>query len=138
MEFKNSVHPTKEQMKGFLEGDDNSPITMINLLKFKDKAEYEDGRETNLSGKEAYAIYGKEVVKHLKNVGAEWIYSGDVKRLMLGEIEELWDMVALARYPSKKAMFDMITNSEYLESNKHRTAGLAGQLNIETKDKLVL
>ena len=138
MEFKNSVHPTKEQMEGFLEGDDNSPITMINLLKFKDKAEYEDGRETNLSGKEAYAIYGKEVVKHLKNVGAEWIYSGDVKRLMLGEIEELWDMVALARYPSKKAMFDMITNSEYLESNKHRTAGLAGQLNIETKDKLVL
>ena len=138
MEFKNSVHPTKEQMEGFLEGDDNSPITMINLLKFKDKAEYEDGRETNLSGKEAYAIYGKEVMKHLKNVGAEWIYSGDVKRLMLGEIEELWDMVALARYPSKKAMFDMITNPEYLESNKHRTAGLAGQLNIETKDKLVL
>ena len=138
MEFKNSVHPTKEQMEGFLEGDDNSPITMINLLKFKDKAEYEDGRETNLSGKEAYAIYGKEVVKHLKNVGAEWIYSGDVKRLMLGEIEELWDMVALAKYPSKKAMFDMITNPEYLESNKHRTAGLAGQLNIETKDKLVL
>ena len=138
MEFKNSVHPTKEQMEGFLEGDDNSPITMINLLKFKDKAEYEDGRETNLSGKEAYAIYGKEVVKHLKNVGAEWIYSGDVKRLMLGEIEELWDLVALARYPSKKAMFDMITNPEYLESNKHRTAGLAGQLNIETKDKLVL
>ena len=138
MEFKNSVHPTKEQMEGFLEGDDNSPITMVNLLKFKDKAEYEDGRETNLSGKEAYAIYGKEVVKHLKNVGAEWIYSGDVKRLMLGEIEELWDMVALARYPSKKAMFDMITNPEYLESNKHRTAGLAGQLNIEKKDKLVL
>jgi len=138
MEFKNSVHPTKEQMEGFLEGDDNSPITMVNLLKFKDKAEYEDGRETNLSGKEAYAIYGKEVVKHLKNVGAEWIYSGDVKRLMLGEIEELWDLVALARYPSKKAMFDMITNPEYLESNKHRTAGLAGQLNIETKDKLVL
>ena len=138
MEFKNSVHPTKEQMEGFLEGDDNSPITMINLLKFKDKADYEEGRETNLSGKEAYAIYGKEVVKHLKNVGAEWIYSGDVKRLMLGEIEELWDMVALAKYPSKKAMFDMITNPEYLESNKHRTAGLAGQLNIETKDKLVL
>ena len=89
MEFKNSVHPTKEQMEGFLEGDDNSPISMVNLLKFKDKAEYEDGRETNLTGEEAYAIYGKEVVKHLKNVGAEWIYSGDVKRLMLGEIEEL-------------------------------------------------
>ena len=26
MEFNNSVYPTKEQMDGFLEGDDNSPI----------------------------------------------------------------------------------------------------------------
>ena len=133
MEFNNSVYPTKEQMNGFLEGDDNSPISMVNLLKFKDKAEYEDGRDTNLTGAEAYAIYGKEVVKHLKSVGAEWIYSGDVTRLMLGDIEELWDMVAIARYPSKKAMLDMIMSPEYIESSIHRTAGLAGQLNIETK-----
>ena len=133
MEFNNSVYPTKEQMDGFLEGDDNSPISMVNLLKFKDKAEYEDGRETNLTGAEAYAIYAKEVVKHLKSVGAEWIYSGDVTRLMLGDIEELWDMVAIARYPSKKAMLDMIMSPEYIESSIHRTAGLAGQLNIETK-----
>ena len=133
MEFNNSVYPTKEQMDGFLEGDDNSPISMVNLLKFKDKAEYKDGRETNLTGAEAYAIYAKEVVKHLKSVGAEWIYSGDVTRLMLGNIEELWDMVAIARYPSKKAMLDMIMSPEYIESSIHRTAGLAGQLNIETK-----
>ena len=133
MEFNNSVYPTKEQMDGFLEGDDNSPISMVNLLKFKDKAEYEDGRDTNLTGAEAYAIYGKEVVEHLKSVGAEWIYSGDVTRLMLGDIEELWDMVAIARYPSKKAMLDMIMSPEYIESSIHRTAGLAGQLNIETK-----
>ena len=74
MEFNNSVYPTKEQMDGFLEGDDNSPISMVNLLKFKDKAEYKDGRETNLTGAEAYAIYSKEVVKHLKKVGEAVIF----------------------------------------------------------------
>jgi uncharacterized protein (DUF1330 family) len=133
MEFNNSVYPTKEQMEGFLEGDDDLPISMVNLLKFKDKAEYEDGRETNLTGAEAYAIYGNEVVEHLKSIRAELIYSGNVTRLMLGEIEELWDMVVIARYPSKKAMLDMIMKPEYIESSIHRTAGLAGQLNIETK-----
>ena len=133
MEFKNSVYPTKEQMEGFLVGDDDLPISMVNLLKFKDKAEYEDGRETNLTGAEAYAIYGNEVVEHLKSIRAELVYSGDVTRLMLGEIEELWDMVVIARYPSKKAMLDMIMKPEYIESSIHRTAGLAGQLNIETK-----
>ena len=57
MEFKNSVHPTKKQMEGFLEGDSETPISMINLLKFKEKAEYEDGRDTDLTGEQAYAIY---------------------------------------------------------------------------------
>ena len=53
MEFNNSVHPTKEQMEGFLEGDTDTPIAMVNLLKFKKKAEYEDGRDSDLTGEEA-------------------------------------------------------------------------------------
>ena len=134
MEYKNSVHPTKEQMEGFLEGDSDAPIAMINLLKFKEKAEYEDGRDTDLTGEQAYAIYGKEVVEHLKKVGGKVSFGGSINRLMLGEVEELWDTTFIAKYPSKKAMLKMITDPDYLESNKHRVAGLAGQLNIEVKE----
>ena len=121
-------------MKEFTEGDIDTPIYMVNLLKFKNKAEYEDGRKTNLSGEEAYAIYGLEVMEHLKKIGGEQIFSGVVNRLMLGEVEELWDWIAVVRYPRRKAMLEMITNPDYLESEKHRSAGLEGQLNIETKD----
>ena len=49
MKVENKVNPNEEQMAGFLEGDVDSPIEMVNLLKFKDKAEYEDGRDTDLS-----------------------------------------------------------------------------------------
>lgn len=135
MEYKNSVNPTKKQMEGFLEDDSEVPISMINLLKFKEKAEYEDGRDTNLTGEQAYAIYGQEVVEHLKKVGGELIFGGSINRLMLGEVEELWDKAFIAKYPSKKAMLKMITDPDYLESNKHRIAGLAGQLNIEVKEE---
>ena len=45
---------------------EDKPIFMVNLLKFKEKAKYPDKRETDLTGKEAYAIYGKEVVGHLE------------------------------------------------------------------------
>ena len=133
MKVENRVNPTEKQMKGFLEGDADTPIHMVNLLKFKEKAEYEDGRETNLSGAEAYAIYGAEVQAHLEKVGGKGIFAGRVSRLMLGEVEDLWDMVAIAMYPSKKAMLTMVSDPEYAESAKHRTAGLEGQLNIETK-----
>ena len=134
MQYKNSVHPTKEQMEGFLEGDSEAPIAMINLLKFREKAQYEDGRDTDLTGEQAYAIYMDEVVGHLKKVGGEMSFGGSINRLMLGEVEELWDKTFIAKYPSKKAMLKMVTDPDYLESNKHRVAGLAGQLNIEVKE----
>ena len=134
MEVKNSVIPNKDQMDEFLEGDIESLISMVNLLKFKEKAEYEDGRDTNLSGKEAYMIYGIEVQEHLKKVGGEIVFGGEISRLMLGEVEDLWDNVAVARYPSRTAMLEMMMDPDYQESEKHRSAGLLGQLNIETKE----
>ncbi len=106
---------------------------MVNLLKFKDKAEYKDGRQTDLKGQEAYQIYAKEVQQHLQKVGGKIIFSGEVSRLVLGEVEELWDWVAIAEYPNKKAMLSMMMDKEYQTSEEHRSAGLAGQLNIETK-----
>ena len=108
---------------------------MINLLKFKEKASYPDKRETNLTGAEAYAIYGREVVEHLQKVGGKGIYGGRVTRLMLGEVEDLWDSVAIAMYPSRKAMLEMISNPDYIKSAQHRIAGLEGQLNIETNSE---
>jgi uncharacterized protein (DUF1330 family) len=135
MIVKNAVMPNEKQMKDFLEEGHDEPIFMINLLKFKEKASYPDKRETNLTGAEAYAIYGREVVEHLQKVGGKGIYGGRVARLMLGEVEELWDSVAIAMYPSRKAMLDMISNPDYLKSAEHRIAGLEGQLNIETNSE---
>ena len=131
--LENKLMPNEDQIKGFLEGDVDTPIYMLNLLRFKDNAEYEDGRQTDLSGQEAYAIYGAEVQAHLAKVGGQGIFAGRVSRLMLGEVEDLWDMVAIAMYPSKKAMLKMVSDPDYIESAKHRSAGLEGQLNIETK-----
>ena len=132
MKFENKVMPNDDQMAEFLESGNDEPIYMVNLLKFKDKAEYPDKRETDLSGKEAYAIYTKEVQHHLAKVGGKGIFGAEVKRLMLGEVDELWDSVAIAKYPNRKAMLDMISDPDYIKSAQHRVAGLKGQLNIET------
>ena len=134
MKVENKVIPSEEQMKGFVEGDIDSPISMLNLLKFKDKAEYEDGRTTDLTGREAYQIYALAVAKLVENTGGKVLFGAEVSRLMLGEVEELWDTVAIAQYPSRRKMLEMMMSSEYAEISVHRTAGLKGQLNIETKN----
>jgi hypothetical protein len=137
MKFENRVYPNREQMKGFFEeNNDDQVIFMINLLKFKDKAEYKDGRETSLTGSEAYAIYGKIMEKHLKEIGGELIFKSKITRMTIGKVEELWDAVAIAKWPSKKVMGEnmMPSDPELLEGYQHREAGLAGQLNIESVD----
>ena len=132
MEVKNAVMPNEDQIKGFSEQGEDKPIYMVNLLKFKEKANYPDKRETDLTGEEAYAIYAEEVAGHLEKVGGKPIFGGEVERLMLGEVEDLWDKVAIAMYPSRKAMLQMINDPDYIVSAQHRVAGLEGQLNIET------
>jgi uncharacterized protein (DUF1330 family) len=133
MQVINEVFPSDpEQMKGLMEKGPNGPIFMVNLLKFKERAEYDDGRETNLTGREAYMIYGRAVAELLPKFGGRVIFAGDVTYLSLGHVEELWDEIAIGMYPDRASMVRMSFSDEWREIAVHRSAGLKGQLNIET------
>ena len=132
MKVENKVTPNEEQINGFLEDPEIGPISMVNLLKYKEKAIYDDGRDTDLSGEEAYGLYAAEVINLVEKYGGEFLFAGKVNRLMLGEVDEMWDSIAIAKYPNRKAMFEMTMDPEYQKIHVHRDAGLKGQLNIET------
>lgn len=133
MEVVNKVIPTEEQMTAFFSEQEDGPFVMVNLLKFHEKAQYADGSNPEMSGAEAYFIYGAAVGEHIAAVGGKPLTSGMVTGLMLGEVEELWDVVALVEYPSLKAFQTMILSPEYEAITVHRDAGLQGQLNIKIK-----
>jgi uncharacterized protein (DUF1330 family) len=133
MKVSNQIHPSPEQASAFFGAQDDGAMCMVNLLKFKEKAQYADGSEPELSGRDAYLRYGAGVQACLAAVGGKARFSGFVTDLMLGEVEDLWDMVAIAEYPSRSAMLQMVQSPEYQAITKHRDAGLAGQLNIRTK-----
>ncbi len=132
MQVTNNLYPNEQQMKGFLEPGPEGHICMVNLLKFKPQAEYEDGRETDLTGREAYGLYEQGITKLIQQVGGYLGFAADVERLALGEVEDLWDVVGLAVWPSRQVMLEVMQSDEMREISVHRTAGLAGQLNIET------
>ena len=135
MDVKNAVYPGPAQIADFFGAPEDGPFVMVNLLKFKAKAEYADGADAHLTGAQAYARYGEAVAKLIEALGGRMRYSGQVTGLMLGEVEDLWDVVALAEYPSLAAFQSMATSPEYHAIEHHRTAGLAGQLNIRTKPR---
>ena len=129
--FKNVLQPTGEQVRAFRDRQTGKPIAMLNLLKFKDRAVYEDGRATDLTGREAYGLYGKAFDEIMGPQGVKMIYSGDVRGMLIGQADELWDAMALIQYPNTQVMLDMLRNEDYQKAQQHRAAGLEGQLLIE-------
>ena len=129
--INNILQPTGDQMRAFRDRASGKPIYMLNLLKFKDKAVYEDGRETNLTGEEAYRRYGEGFRKVMEPKGARVIYSGQIKGWLINKSKGAWDAVAVISYPSTQVMLDMMRDPEYQAVHQHRAAGLDGQLLIE-------
>ena len=125
-----AIAPTSEQIKNLVDRAPEGKLYMLNLLKFKDKAEYADGRETALSGAEAYALYGQGVGKLIAALGGRVIWNGRPNTLLIGEGDLAWDAVAIVEYPSIDSFQQMTASPDYDEVHVHREAGLAHQLLI--------
>ena len=132
MNVENQVHPESDQIQDFIATD--GPVCMVNLLKFKEKAEYPDGRDADLSGREAYMRYGTAMKKLVEESGGRFIFGSEVKGALLGRIGDLWDHVGIVEYPSAKALIEIASTPAFQEIEVHRVAGLAGQLNLTTRE----
>ena len=132
MKYINELRGTDQQIQDLLKKDDGGPVCMINLMKFREKAKYEDGRETDLTGIEAYDLYGKPTGELVAELGGEIVFTAVLKGMVVGEVEELWDVIAIAKYPTLQSFIDMTSSPKYREAYHHRIAGLEGQLNIAT------
>ena len=104
---------------------------MLNLLKFKDKAEYDEPGVPEMSGREAYDRYARAMVPLVLSHGGRIRFSGKADAMVIGEVGELWDAVAIMEYPSRAAFVAIATSPEVQEIGRHRKAGLAGQLLIQ-------
>lgn len=132
MKVENAVYPKGEQLTEAIQKGSDGPIVMVNLLKFKDKAVYKDGRAEELTGREAYDRYSAEMLPFVTAHGGRVIFAGPVKSLVIGDVEDVWDVVALVEYPSSAAFAQIAMSPDVARFGVHREAGLAGQLLIQT------
>jgi len=102
--------------------DDDGPVWMVNLMRYRDEAVYADGRETDLTGRQAddrYAPFGP-----FRTVGAELVFLADVEEQLIGD-DPVWDRIAVVRYPTRRSFLDMQDLPEYAELHEHKDAGMA-------------
>jgi len=121
------IEPSSEQIQTFSGGDlEEGPIVMLNLLRFREQAEYPEGSPHDpCTGSEAYGRYAAGVIPLLHAVGGHPVWQGRAGQMLIGPVSsEDWDAVLLVQYPSGQKFLEMAMNPDYLKVAVHRTAAL--------------
>ena len=104
----------------FARDEPGGPMWALNLMKYRDQAQYVDGRESGLSGAEADEVYAPH--EHLAAVGSRIILVAPVLHHLIGD-EWRWDSIAIAQYRNRMALIEMNSSKEFEKSHDHKEAG---------------
>ena len=99
----------------------DEPMWALNLMSYREIAEYADGRETTLTGWEADNLYSP--LESLAAVGAELVIVAIVVDQPAGD-DHKWDRVAIVKYPYRNALVEMNMTPAFQEAHVHKDAGM--------------
>ena len=100
--------------------DNDGPVWMVNLMKYREEATYADGTK-GVSGREADDRYAP--VKILRDIGAEIPFFGDVIATPIGDGTQ-WDRVGVVKYPTRRSFIEMQNRKDFQEKHEHKDAGM--------------
>jgi hypothetical protein len=101
--------------------DEDGPVWMVNLMKYRPVADYADGRESPLTGEQADDVYAP--FDSLAAVGAELVFLATVDTQLLGR-PPAWDRVAVVKYPTRRAFHEMQWRADFEAAHVHKDAGM--------------
>jgi len=127
MTVETYIDPSPANFQAFKDLPRDTPIHMLNLLLYRDHAEYLEGYEhagKGWSGREAYAEYGRASGPIFKRVGGSILWRGAFQTMVTGPEVREWHDGFVAQYPHAGAFFEMIKDPEYQNAVVNRTAAL--------------
>jgi len=122
------LDPTPQAAEALARRDIEGPITMLNLMRYRDTADYSAdpdlAPDQPISGADAYARYAAHTLPYLIESGGRVLLEGVGGGFFIGPDNERWDYVLVVRQRSLKDFFAFASNPGYLEGLGHRTAAL--------------
>ena len=120
--------PTWEAGRKFMERHIEGSVLMLNLLKFRDVADYSCAPElappSPITGQAAYGRYVAHTLPFLEASGGEVVFYGRGGHFLIGPDDERWDAVLLVRQTSVESFLAFESNIAYMRGIGHRTAAL--------------
>ncbi|KNH01222.1 hypothetical protein J121_2239 [Qipengyuania citrea LAMA 915] len=121
------IDPSPANFQAFKDLPRDEPIHMLNLLEYREQAEYPEGHEhvgKGWSGRRAYEEYGKTSGPIFRRVGGTMVWRGAFQTMVTGPDAKRWHNGFIAHYPNAGAFFEMIKDPEYQQAVANRTAAL--------------
>lgn len=119
---------TQEAGAEFFKRNITGPVVMLNLLRFREIADYSANPELDpgksISGAEAFQKYIDHTLPYLKQSGGDIVFLGKGGKYLIGPGDEQWDFVMLIKQNSVADFMAFNQNREYLAGLGHRTAAL--------------
>ena len=118
-----------ESGRAFMQRGISGEIVMLNLLRFRETADYSAFPELAspgpITGAEAFRKYIDHTLPFLKESGGELIFLGEGGNFLIGPQDERWDLIMLVRQRSADSFVAFASNAAYLAGLGHRMAALA-------------
>ncbi len=117
------------QGAAFFGTPDQGEVVMLNLLRFRETADYAHAPDLEpaggCTGREAYDRYMREMTPLLETSGGKVLFSGTAEPFLIGPQDESWDHVLLVRQASKAAFLAFASDPEAQAVTAHRTAAIS-------------
>lgn len=122
------LEPTQAAGRALVERGIEGPVVMLNLLRFKEVADYSAWPELAprdaITGAEAYERYVAHTLPFLKESGGEVLLDATGGPWLIGPEGERWDRALLVRQKSVGAFLAFAQHEGYLAGLGHRAAAL--------------
>ena len=121
------IDPSRANFEAFKALPRDEPIHMLNLLLYRELAEYREGHEhagKGWTGRRAYEEYGTTSGPIFRRVGGTIVWRGAFQAMVTGPEDRRWHDGFVAQYPSSAAFFEMIKDPDYQQAVVNRTAAL--------------
>ena len=122
------VDPTRAAFDLFKALPRDTPINMLNLIRYRDIADYPDGHDhagKGWTGARAYEEYGTTSAPIFERLGGHIIWRGRFETVLTGPVDEQWDAAFIAAYPNAGAFLAMVTDPDYKLAVVNRQAAVA-------------
>jgi len=122
------LEPTQDAGRALVTRQLKGNIFMLNLLRFRDVADYSEtpnlAPSTAISGAAAFHLYIQHTLPYLRETGGDLLFVGVGGPFLVGPQIERWDMAMLVRQQSVESFLAFASHKPYLAGLGHRTAAL--------------